>query len=120
MDLEMSAMELVGNSGESRSLSFEALYLAKDGKFEEAKEKIKEAKNKMLKAHSVQTELICKEADGEDFKIGLLMVHAQDHLMTSILARELIEEIIYVHSKINFLDFVNFKSNTNVRNNKID
>ena len=66
----------------------------------------KEAKEKMLKAHSVQTELICKEADGEDFKIGLLMIHAQDHLMTSILARELIEEIIYVHSKIGVLKSV--------------
>lgn len=99
-DLETAAMELVGNSGESRSLSFEALYLAKEGKFDKAKKKINEAKEKMLKAHSIQTDLICKEADGEDFKIGLLMVHAQDHLMTSILARELIEELIYVHSKL--------------------
>ncbi|MBN1468532.1 MAG: PTS lactose/cellobiose transporter subunit IIA, partial [Fusobacteriaceae bacterium] len=34
-----------------------------------------------------------------DLKIGLLMVHAQDHLMTAILARELIEEIISIHEK---------------------
>ncbi len=100
MDLEMAAMELVGNSGESRSLSFEAHYLAKEGKFEETQEKIKESKEKMLKAPSIQTELICKEADGEDMKIGLLMVHAQDHLMTAILARELVEEIINVHEKM--------------------
>ena len=40
------------------------------------------------------------EADGEEFKIGLLMVHAQDHLMTSILARELVEEMIDLHKKI--------------------
>jgi PTS system cellobiose-specific IIA component len=33
---------------------------------------------------------------GEEFKIGLLMVHAQDHLMTSILARELVEEMMYL------------------------
>lgn len=103
MDLETVAMELVGNSGESRSLSFEALYLSKNGKIEEAKEKIKEAKKSMLKAHEMQTQLICKEADGEDFKIGLLMIHAQDHLMTAILARELIEEIIFVHEKLDNL-----------------
>lgn len=100
MDLEVAAMELVGNSGESRSLAFEALYLAKDGKFEEAQEKIKESKEKMLRAHSIQTELICKEADGEDFKIGLLMIHAQDHLMTAILARELVEEIVKVQERL--------------------
>lgn len=97
MDLEMVAMELVGNSGESRSLSFEALQASKEGNFDLAEEKLKEAKEKMLKAHEMQTELICKEADGEDFKIGLLMVHAQDHLMTSILARELIEEMIQLY-----------------------
>lgn len=100
IDLEVAAMELVGNSGESRSLSFEAIYLAKEGKIEEAQEKIKQAKSSSLKAHSIQTSLICKEADGEDFKIGLLMIHAQDHLMTSILARELAEEIISLHEKI--------------------
>ena len=103
MDLEMAAMELVGNSGESRSLSFEALYLAKEGKIGEAQEKIKEAKQKMLAAHSIQTELICKEADGEEFKLGLLMVHAQDHLMTAILARELVEEIINKNEKMDNL-----------------
>ena len=100
VDLEMVAMELVGSSGESRSLSFEAIYLSKEGKIDEAREKIGKAKESMLKAHSVQTSLICKEADGENFKIGLLMIHAQDHLMTSILARELAEEIISLHEKI--------------------
>jgi PTS system cellobiose-specific IIA component len=100
MDLENIAMELVGNSGESRSLAFEALYASKEGKFELASEILKESKTKMLKAHEIQTELICKEADGEDFKIGILMVHAQDHLMTSILARELIEEMVELHKII--------------------
>ena len=99
MDLEMIAMELVGNAGESRSLSFEALSLAREGNFDEAEEKLKEAKRSMLRAHQIQTQLICKEADGEEIKIGLLMVHAQDHLMTAILARELIEEIISIHEK---------------------
>ena len=31
------------------------------------------------------------------------MVHAQDHLMTAILARELVEEIINVHEKMDNL-----------------
>ena len=100
MDLEMIAMELVGNAGESRSLSFEALSLAREGNFDEAEEKLKEAKQSMLRAHEIQTQLICKEADGEEIKIGILMVHAQDHLMCSILARELVEELIKKYKKI--------------------
>lgn len=100
MDIETIAMELVGNAGEARSLAFEALAQAKNKNFEKAKELLKESKQASLKAHHIQTDLICQEADGNKVEIGLLMVHAQDHLMTSILARELITEIISLYEKI--------------------
>lgn len=100
MDLEMAAMQLVGSAGESKSLCFEALRAAKEGNFQLAEDKIAEAKKVFLQAHEVQTELICKEADGEDIKMGVLMVHAQDHLMTSLLARDLIEEMIELYRQI--------------------
>lgn len=97
MDLETTAMGLVGNAGESRSLSFEALKYAKNGEFDKAEELLNEAKKYSLIAHKVQTELICNEADGNRIELGLLMVHAQDHLMTSILARELIYKLIEIY-----------------------
>jgi len=100
MDMEMAAMQLVGSAGESKSLCFEALKAAKDGNFDLASEKIVEARKVFLQAHEVQTELICKEADGEEVKMGVLMVHAQDHLMTSLLARDLIEEMIEIYKQI--------------------
>lgn len=101
MDLEMAAMSLVGNAGESRSLTFEALRAAKNGDFELAEKKLAESKEASLKAHGIQTELICAEADGDAVELGLLMVHAQDHLMTSILARELVEELMWIFKKVN-------------------
>lgn len=100
MDIETIAMELVGNAGESRSLAFEALAQAKKGDFNKAKELLENSKQASLKAHNIQTELICQEADGNKIEIGLLMVHAQDHLMTSILARELITEMISLYEKL--------------------
>lgn len=100
MDLEMAAMQIVGSAGESKSLCFEALSAAKKGDFDTADAKIVEAKKVFLQAHEVQTELICAEADGEDVKMGVLMVHAQDHLMTSLLARDLIEEMILLYKTI--------------------
>ncbi|EYI26208.1 TPA: PTS N N'-diacetylchitobiose transporter subunit IIA, partial [Salmonella enterica] len=33
-------------------------------------------------------------------KVSLVLVHAQDHLMTSMLARELIAELIELHEKL--------------------
>lgn len=97
MDIEVIAMELVGNAGEARSLAFEALAEAKKGNYEKAEELLEKSKEASLRAHHTQTELICNEADGNKVEIGLLMVHAQDHLMTSILARELITEIIEIY-----------------------
>lgn len=100
MDIEMIAMELVGSAGESKSLAFEALHEAKAGRYEEAERLMELSKKASLKAHRVQTELICNEADGSGVEMNLLMVHAQDHLMNAILARELIQEIISLYKRV--------------------
>ncbi len=100
MDLEVAAMQLVGNAGDSRSLSFEALTQAKLGNYQKARDLLNESKKAVLKAHEVQTELICMEADGKSIANNLLMVHAQDHLMTAMLAKDLIEEMIELHEKL--------------------
>lgn len=97
MDLETITMGLVGNAGESRSLSFEALNHAKKGNFQKAEELLAEAKKYSLLAHEVQSKLIFDEVNGNKIELNLLMVHAQDHLMTSILARELIKELIDIY-----------------------
>jgi PTS system cellobiose-specific IIA component len=94
VDIEMVAMQLIVSSGEAKSLSFEALELAKAGKFSEAEVKIKEANALMGSTHGIQTDLIQKEASGEHIAINLLLVHAQDHLMTSMLAKDLITQMI--------------------------
>ena len=50
-------------------------------------------------AHAVQTKLI-EEDEGEGkTKMTLIMVHAQDHLMTSILCRELVTELIEIYRR---------------------
>lgn len=97
MDLETIAMTLVGNAGEGRSLAFEALNEAKKGNFEKAEQLLKESQKRTLAAHEIQTQLIYNEADGNKTEMNLLMVHAQDHLMTSMLARELITELIEIY-----------------------
>lgn len=93
-DQEKSIFQIISASGDSRGLAFEALRLARKGNFTEADEKIKEAKERSISAHDEQTSLITKEINGEGVETTLLMVHAQDHLMNSLLARDLIEEMI--------------------------
>ncbi|MCE0495078.1 PTS lactose/cellobiose transporter subunit IIA [Vibrio salinus] len=100
MDLEEQVMGIIINSGQSRSLCYEALRCAKKGQFAQAEKLLKESNEYASKAHRVQTQLIeADEGEGKT-KMTLIMVHAQDHLMTSILAKELVNELIDVHKRI--------------------
>ncbi|WP_434661890.1 PTS lactose/cellobiose transporter subunit IIA [Klebsiella sp. MISC125] len=97
MELEDQVMGIIINAGQSRSLCYEALSCAKEGDFAAADEKMKEAAHFAREAHLVQTQLIeADEGEGKT-KMTLVMVHAQDHLMTSILAKELIGELIAIY-----------------------
>ena len=100
MDIEMIAMTLIGHAGETKSLAFQAINEAKKGNFSEAENLLKKSTEEMLKAHELQTDLIIKEADGEKMEVGLIMVHAQDHLMTAIFFKELAKEFIEVYKKL--------------------
>lgn len=102
-ELEGLTFELISNSGSARSYAFEALSFAKEGEIDKAKEKMDIAKEEILKSHKVQTELIQKEARGDKIEINILLVHAQDHLMTSILAKDLIKEMIDMQEELNEL-----------------
>lgn len=92
--MEENVFPIIALAGESKSLAYEALRLAKENKFEESQKKMEEADKLLLQSHQYQTNLITKEADGEKFVINLLFVHAQDHLMTAISEKNLINELI--------------------------
>ncbi|KGY13997.1 molecular chaperone TorD [Vibrio tubiashii] len=100
MDLESTVMELIINAGESKSLAMQALSCAKKGEWEEVDQLLMESTAAAKRAHGVQTELIGLDEGQGKVPVNLVMVHAQDHIMTSMLARELIEELINVHRKL--------------------
>ncbi len=103
MDLEEQVMGIIVNAGQSRSLCYEALECAKLYKFDEADKKLTEAEGYAKQAHLIQTRLI--EADEGEGKtpMTLIMVHAQDHIMTAMLAKEMITELIVLY-KLNKLN----------------
>ena len=99
MNTEDVAMMLIVCSGDARTLAFQALAAAKEGNFDEAKKLLAKSEEKALEAHHVQTGLLTAEAGGEGAEMNILLVHSQDHLMTSMLAQELIRELIVLHEK---------------------
>lgn len=97
--MEENVFPIISLAGESKSLAYEALRLAKENKFEEADKKMEEADKILLQSHEYQTNLITKEANGEKFNINMLFIHAQDHLMTAMSEKNLIKELINILKK---------------------
>ena len=97
--LEEAVMEIIVNAGQSRSLCFEALHAARQGNLDEAKSLLREADGYARQAHKMQTKLIEQDAGEARQPMTLIMVHAQDHFMNSLLARELSEEIIHLYQR---------------------
>ena len=94
---EMVSFQLVAAAGEARSLAFEALEKAKAGDFDAAAKLMKQSKDAGIKAHHIQTQLLSTEAAGEHLSVDV--VHAQDHLMCSMLAQELVQELICLYER---------------------
>ena len=97
-EIEQQIIGIISTAGESKAKSFEALREVKEGNYQKARELIAESGKIDLAAHNIQTKLIQAEMDPTAIKpeISLLMVHAQDHYMTSQLARDVISVLIDV------------------------
>ena len=96
-ELEEISMLIIANSGAARSAYFEALESAKCGNFENAALKLDEAEKSLQEAHTAHRKLLQMDAKGEVDKVTVLICHAQDHLMGSALAGDLIKEMIELY-----------------------
>jgi len=94
------AFQIILESGDARTIVHEAFGLMRESKFEEANEKLDLANEAVIRAHRSQTDLLKKFADGQSFDMDILMVHSQDHLMTTMTLREVAVEMLHLYEKI--------------------
>ncbi|MEH7748988.1 PTS lactose/cellobiose transporter subunit IIA [Neobacillus drentensis] len=100
-NLEQVIFQIILHGGNGRSAAMEAMIAAKQGDFEGAREKLKEADDALNEAHHIQTSLIQGEIRGEKTEVSLLMIHAQDHLMNAMTVKDLAEEMVELYYRIN-------------------
>lgn len=82
-DLNAAAMQIILHAGDCRTLLNEAIILTeKDGSEEEIAAKLAEAKEEIVKAHRIQTDMIQGTIEDDELETTLLFSHAQDTLMT--------------------------------------
>ena len=99
--LELIAFEIISSVGTARSCYIEAISEAKKGNYEKAEELIAEGEEVFIEGHDKHNELLQKEASGEGNVVNLLILHAEDQLMSAEGFKIIAQEFIDVYRRIN-------------------
>ena len=97
-EVTLLGFEIVAYAGDARSKLLEALKAAEAGDAK-ADALVEEAGSCIAEAHHAQTSLLTKEAAGEDLAYSVTMMHGQDHLMTTILLKDLMHHLIELYKR---------------------
>lgn len=98
--LELISFKIIASVGTARSLYIEAVQLAKAGDMDGAKRMMEEGDKNFVEGHRAHVELIQQEADDKPTEINLLLVHAEDQLMSADAFKIIASEFIDLYKKI--------------------
>ncbi|HDJ4365979.1 TPA: PTS lactose/cellobiose transporter subunit IIA [Staphylococcus aureus] len=86
-EVQLLGFEIVAFAGDARSKFLEALTAAQAGDFAKADALIEEGNNCIA------------EAQGDDIAYSVTMMHGQDHLMTTILLKDLMKHLLEFYKR---------------------
>ena len=94
------ALQLILDAGDAHSSAMMAIQAAREFRFADAEELIRQAEASLTRAHNVQTDTIQAEARGESAPLNLIMVHAQDHLTMALMSMDNAKECLNIYRMI--------------------
>lgn len=101
--LELITFEIIASVGTAKSCFIEAIQEAKQQNFDRANALLVEGDGYFVEGHRKHLELIQMEAQGQEIKPNLLLIHAEDQLMSAESFRIIAEELIEIHRLISTL-----------------
>lgn len=96
--LELIAFQIISAVGTARSSYIEAIQEAKKGNFEGAEKLIAEGDEVFVEGHDAHAKLLQEEANGNSV-VSLLILHAEDQLMSAEGFKTIACEFIEVYKK---------------------
>jgi cellobiose PTS system EIIA component len=99
-DCEQDIFEIIAHAGNAKSFVYEALVDVEAYDFTSAEQRLERANEELTLAHQTQTRLIQGELNGSKVEKSLLLIHAQDHLMTALSEHKLIEHLLRIVKKM--------------------
>ena len=101
--LELTAFQIISSVGTARSCYIEAIQAAKKSDYE-AEKLIKEGDEAFIEGHDAHAGLLQKEASGEGNTVNLLILHAEDQLMSAEAFKTIALEFIDAYKRIEALE----------------
>lgn len=98
-EVAMLGFEIVAYSGDARSKLLNLLKEVRSGNSENVTEVMRKVDELLKLAHESQTQMLAKESGGEEVELGFIFVHGQDHLMTTLLLRDIIFDMIELYNR---------------------
>lgn len=89
------------HAGDARSNCIKALKSIQLSDYEGARLLLEDASKSINLAHKTQTEMIQKEVRGEVVELSLLLVHAQDHLASAQMIRDIVVGTLGISENFN-------------------
>lgn len=99
-ELETICFELISKVGFARSSYIEAIQCAKEGKTKECQELVDIGNEAFSEGHKVHSKMIQQEASGKSVKVNVILLHAEDLLMSAEAFKILSSEFIDVYHTI--------------------
>ncbi len=94
------SFQIITAAGMAKSDYMEALYLFKDGEAAEAKAKLKEGDEAAARAKDHHMVLLRKECKDKVPQVALLLMHAEDQLLSVETIKIMVEELMEVYALI--------------------
>ncbi|HWO78065.1 MAG TPA: PTS lactose/cellobiose transporter subunit IIA [Bacillus sp. (in: firmicutes)] len=85
---------LILHSGNARSKVVQAIREYREGNVEEADHLLIQAEEDLQVAHQIHFKMVQQEASGDKVEFNLLLMHAEDHLMSTLTMKELVKELL--------------------------
>ena len=99
--LELLSFQMISFNGSARSSFIEAIAAAKEGDFDRAEALMAEGEEMFIEGHTVHAKLIQQEAQNEGVTdINLLLIHAEDQMMSAEVFKIVAAELIDIHKKL--------------------
>ena len=97
---EELVMELLVNAGQARSDAMEAIRCAGQKDWQGATKLMASSESACLQAHKIQTALISQDEGCGKIKVNLILIHAQDHFMSSLAVRDMAQLMVEMYEHV--------------------